>query len=230
MPDYGLLPGHRQSDITELLIKQSYLKHARPDQPVIFLFYSDINLYFCTTFFDMENTVERFDVMFKGLKAGRHSFDFSLDDSFFEHFNTDELEGGNVHVTAEMDKKENRMTFVFRYSGFLKVTCDRCIDIFEMPVAFDGTLHVRFDGMTGDKDDDVIFLEPNEHKLNLGNYFIESLRLSLPLKRIHPENQDGTEGCNREMLDKLDKYKIKENNASSDPRWDSLKDLIKGGK
>jgi uncharacterized protein len=177
----------------------------------------------------MANILERFDVMFSGLKAGSHSFDFSLDDPFFEHFNADELEGGNVLVTAEMEKKENLLTFLFRYSGFLKVMCDRCVENFDLPVAFEGTLFVRLDGMTGEKDDDVIFLEPNEHKLNLGSYFIESMRLSLPLKRIHPANQDGTEGCNRDMLDKLDKYKIKERNTPSDPRWDTLKNLIKGG-
>jgi uncharacterized protein len=172
--------------------------------------------------------MERFDVMFKGLKAGNHVFDFNLDNPFFEHFDDADLEGGAVVIAAEMEKKDNLLSFHFHYSGSLKVTCDRCLDIFDMPVVFESSLHVRFDEMTGSEDIDVIFLDPNEHKLNLAGYFIESVRLFMPLKRIHPANRDGTPGCNREMLEKLDQYKIKENKPFSDPRWDSLKNIKPG--
>jgi uncharacterized metal-binding protein YceD (DUF177 family) len=71
-------------------------------------------------------------------------------------------------------------------------------------------------------------VNPNEHELDLMQYFLECICLSLPIKRIHPDDISGNSGCNSEMLNILNAHKSSTTGEKSenDPRWDKLKDLL----
>ena len=173
----------------------------------------------------MADFIELYDIPFKGLETGTHHFGFDLRDSFFDHFDNDDSKGGSISIEAEMEKKDYLLSFSFTFTGSIRVICDRCLETFDMALAFESVLYVRFDEEKKAEDADVIYLDAKEHKLNIAEYFMESIRLNLPIKRIHPSNENGVPLCNREMLEKLEQHRAKENKEKTDPRWDSLKNL-----
>ena len=48
--------------------------------------------------------------------------------------------------------------------------------------------------------------------------------LAFPTKRQHQLNAINDEECNKEMVNLINKYSVKENN-NIDPRWEALKKL-----
>lgn len=94
-------------------------------------------------------------------------------------------------VSVELVKTERLLTLDFTIDGEVEVTCDRCLDEFMMPVHYAGTLQVRFLETEKESDGEVMWLSPNETELPLGQYIYESISLSLPYRKIHPEDAEG---------------------------------------
>ena len=74
-------------------------------------------------------------------------------------------------------------------------TCDRCLEDCRIPVDYDGRLLVRFSDEEREYDGDVLWLSPVEDEVDLMQYIYESIVLSLPYQRVHPEGE-----CNPEMM------------------------------
>ena len=64
------------------------------------------------------------------------------------------------------------------------------------------------------------------HEIVIDQYLFEFIVLSLPVKRIHPDDPDGNPACNKEMMKKLNQYLINDEQKINDPRWDDLKSII----
>lgn len=170
---------------------------------------------------------DQYDILFKSLKTGIHRFGFDLDDDFFRHYENPDCLGGKIAVSVEMEKKDHLLSLFFEFSGKTRVVCDRCLDDFNIPVDFPSSLFVKFGEEPEDSDADVIYLEENEHKLNIGGYMIESICLSLPLRKVHIDDEQGNSTCNRIMIDKLKSHKDCGESHDTDPRWDALKNILK---
>jgi uncharacterized metal-binding protein YceD (DUF177 family) len=89
-------------------------------------------------------------------------------------------------------------------NGTVNLPCDRCLENIILPVTTEGELAVRF-GKVDDStpDDDLIVLDPSEGEIDLSQYIYDSINISLPLQRIHPDGQ-----CNPEMMEKLRNFII----------------------
>jgi uncharacterized metal-binding protein YceD (DUF177 family) len=125
-----------------------------------------------------------------------------------------------------MNKKSDCLIFKIGLSGFVNVTCDRCLDFFDISVVYNGTLYVNFDNKFSDKelnyiDNDFITIAAENNEIDLSHYIYESIFLSLPYRRIHPDDEKGNSTCNKKMLKKLDQY-YRERNNIIDPRWNIL--------
>lgn len=170
------------------------------------------------------NTSERLSVAFKGLKDGIHEFRFSKSDSFFESIEYSEFAKGNVEVFVELDKKPQYLAMGIDISGQVLVTCDRCLDLFYKPFEYSGTLYAKFsfDEEKGD-DKDFLFLSPNDYELDITHYVYESVCLSLPLQRIHPDDKRGKSTCNKKIIEELKKLNNQSAKQEIDPRWEKLK-------
>ncbi len=155
------------------------------------------------------NSSTRLIIPFKGLSLGQHSFEFELDDRFFSQFENAVVQKGNVFVQVELNKLNNLMECDIVINGEVAVECDRCLDEFYIPISFEGKVIVSTRGQVGedyeqDEDDvDVLFLHPSDDELDLSQYCYESIGLSLPLQKVHPNDANGNSTCNKEMLDKL---------------------------
>lgn len=170
-------------------------------------------------------------IPFAGLKEGEHEYDFEIGKAFFEEYSSLEIRTGAVQAHVLLIKKNNFLELEVSLDGYLEIQCDRCLDYFEFPLDFEGVLFVKFKETPEDPDDNVIYLHPSEDILDMTQYFVDSIGLSIPIQKVHPENEDGSEGCDQEMLSRIDELSHKESSGgnTTDPRWEKLKDLLNEG-
>jgi uncharacterized protein len=149
-------------------------------------------------------------IHFKALKEGIHHFSFNIDKPFFEAFDYLGIPDGKVDVKVELNRKVTFMELTIGLSGEMDVQCDRCLEYFSMPVDYTGHLVIRFSETEKESDDEVLFLHPDDYQLDLKHYLFECLSLNIPIRKVHPDLQDGNPGCDPEMLRKLNEYLIEE--------------------
>ena len=167
--------------------------------------------------------LEKYSIPFAGLGRGSHPFEFEIDDQFFELFENSVITHAKVHVDLDFNKAETVLTLTFHLKGYITQTCDRCLEEFNIPVDSREILLVRF-GVPGvGESDNIIVIAHNDHQINVAQHIYEYLSLMVPMRVVHPDDENGNPGCNPEFLDRL------ENNSeqSGDPRWEILKNLGK---
>jgi uncharacterized metal-binding protein YceD (DUF177 family) len=170
--------------------------------------------------------LRQYAIPYKGLKEGRHDFNFVADNSFFEQFESSEVKKGVINVQVALVKHSQFLELQFDINGKVTVHCDRCLEPFAMKVKHQAMLYVRFGEKTYEQAEDLLILADSANEVRLEQYFYEYVHLALPYQRIHPDIE-GISGCNPEMMDKLNAHKADgSNNALQDPRWEKLKGLI----
>jgi uncharacterized metal-binding protein YceD (DUF177 family) len=170
--------------------------------------------------------LRNFTIPFRGLKDGKHEFEFVADNSFFEQFDLSEVKKGLVRIIVELVKHAQFLELHFRVKGKVTVTCDRCLDPFVLGIEHQAVLYIRFGERSYEQSEEVVILANSANEIRLDQYVYEYIHLALPYQRIHPEI-DGLSGCNPEMMQKLADHTTDEESDSRDPRWDKLKGLIK---
>lgn len=165
-------------------------------------------------------------VSFGGLKEGIHDFNFEVNDEFFEEYTALEVKKGHLDIHINMIKKTSFLTFDISISGKVYVRCDRCLDFFFQDIGFEGMLYVKFSekDQKNETADEVIFLHQGDHEIDLKHYLYESISISMPYTRIHPE-VGGVSSCNKEMIFHLEKHHYKTDSNIENHTWDKLKDL-----
>ena len=141
---------------------------------------------------------QRYSIVFKGLKNGRHEFRFAVDRSLFEEYESSEIKDGACEVVVDLDRAETQLTLRISISGYVVVECDRCLEDCRVPIDFAGEVLVKFSDQVHEYDGEVIWLLPGEDRVDLKQYIYESIVLSLPYQRVHPEGE-----CNPEMLERF---------------------------
>lgn len=168
--------------------------------------------------------LDKYSIPFAGLAKGNHPFEFEIDDAFFESFENSVIQKASVHVDIDFEKAETVLTLTFRMKGFITQTCDRCLEEFEIPVNTTQVLLVRF-GIPGvGETDDIIVIPHGEHQLNVAQHIYDYLSLLIPMRVVHPDDENGNPGCNPEFLNRLENESDKDD-PQGDPRWEILKNL-----
>ena len=167
--------------------------------------------------------LKKFDIKFSGLKLGSHSFDFELDDKFFDHFEYSEFTKPGISANVELIKKSNGLEIKVNLKGEVKVLCDISGDPFDLPIQGDLLVLVKYGEVYDDTNEDILVIPHGEHQVNVAQYLYEVTALAMPLKRVSPEVQKGEKGT--EILKKLENLSGGEE-SKTDPRWDKLKDLL----
>lgn len=141
------------------------------------------------------------------LDREKWTFEFCLTSDFFANFDNSEILEGRVKVNLAAEKIKNFVDVVLQYSGEVTVECDRCLENLVIPLSGENRLSLRFgkapqrSGSNDDDDDeDVIYVADEEREADLSDYVYESVWLSLPMHRVHGDDENGTSLCNPEML------------------------------
>jgi uncharacterized metal-binding protein YceD (DUF177 family) len=87
-------------------------------------------------------------------------------------------------------------------------------------------MYVKFTDEFTEDTDEVMYLQPGEFEVNVAKLIYEFIVVSIPIRHIHPDDEQGNSICNPEMLKKLEQYEAPEAEEKIDPRWNDLKKLI----
>ena len=171
--------------------------------------------------------LKEFFIPFKGLKQGKHTFEYKIDNSFFESFDYEDFNDVDVSVEVALNKMSTMMELDMRASGVVNVNCDITNEPFNQEINGDLHLVVKFGDEFNDEDDEILILPHGEHQVYIAQYVYELLVLAVPQKRVHPGVEDGS--LDSPVLDKLEELQPKEekiDKKNTDPRWDGLKKLL----
>jgi uncharacterized protein len=173
--------------------------------------------------------LNQYIIHFSGLKEGKHDFKFEIDKSLLIEFGEDEITNADIIVDVVLIKKSNHLAFAFDINGMVTTVCDRCLGLLHLEIHDSQELYVNFGESTSDVTDvdDTMTLAKSEEKIDLAKHFYDYIVLNLPIRRIHPDDEDGNSTCDEEMLKKLEEYEGDDtNDEGTDPRWDKLKNLL----
>lgn len=173
--------------------------------------------------------LKEFNIPFKGLKEGKHHFEYSIDNSFFEHFEYEEFNSTNIKVVIEFNKKSTLLELHFLANGSLNVNCDLTNEPYDQEIASEFNLVVKFGEDYNDELEDILIIPHGEYQINVQQYIYEMIVLAKPAKCIHPGVKDGS--LKSDILEKLKDYYIDSDNQKNaseeiDPRWNKLKNLL----
>lgn len=170
--------------------------------------------------------LREFDIAFVGLTPGVHTFQYEIGDSFFENYESpQDFTNCKATVKLTFDKKSSFFLLKFEVGGTATVTCDRCGESFELQLWDDFDQVVKMvenpEELEGDEDPEVKYIAKTESHLNVADWIYEFIHLSIPMQRIHPDNSDGSSGCDPKVIEMLEKMsrQAKEND---NPIWKGL--------
>jgi len=149
---------------------------------------------------------ERYTIPYRGLKEGRHTYEWRIGGEFWAARPESGVTGGEADVTAVLEKSATGMMRVeLGITGEVVVPCDRCLEDCTLAVNFRSRPIVKVASDEGEhaSDGEVIWLAPGEGEIELEEYIYESVVLSLPLQRVHPEDVHGRPLCNPAMLERF---------------------------
>jgi len=167
------------------------------------------------------NYLRHFIIPFSGLKVGNHTFNFEIEDKFFEHFEYSEIRKGRLHVDCVLDKQLRMMVLYFDIDGMVTIPCDRCAEEFDQPINGKQKLIVKFGADHKEESEDILVITEKEHELDISQFLYEYIHLMLPFKKVHGTDENGNSLCNPEVI----RYIVEKEEHSIDPRWEALQKL-----
>ena len=178
-------------------------------------------------FFRAVDWKTKYDIAFKGLVEGLHEFDYQVNGKFFENFEESLADEGDVNVLVILEKRSAFIKLHLKINGEIELVCDRCLENYRQKIKNNAEVFVKFGEKEFDESENVIWLLPEEYQLNVAQLIYEYIALSIPMRHIHPKNEKGERGCNKEMIDKLKHYIHTKNEKDTqvDSRWDILRNL-----
>lgn len=173
-------------------------------------------------------TLKTYSIPFKGLKLGKHQFDFEITDAFFDEFEYSLVKKGNLNCIVELEKQETLMILNFQIDGLVNRSCDRCLSQFPETVDLQERQIVKFadEAKPEDADNEIMVLSRQDFEIDLSGLIYEFINLAMPMISVC-KDEGSTPFCDQEMLDKLKKFSIseEEENTDTDPRWNVLKNI-----
>lgn len=106
---------------------------------------------------------------------------------------------GEGKAEIELIKHASMMELSVSIDANVEVECDRCLDLFTLPISFEDDVVVKISDLDGEDDGDVIWIHPWDDRLDLAPYIYESIILSLPYQRTHQT----LEQCNQDMVSRF---------------------------
>lgn len=164
-------------------------------------------------------------IPFAGLSIGKHQFSFEVGDKFFENYAESEIEKANLQIHVDLHRQSTMLIFDVKIAGTFNTLCDRCAEPFDMLLEGHHQLVVKLSDEKNTTDEEVFILPTSESEINLAAHIYEFISLSLPYRRVHPDDRSGNNGCNPETLAKLKDLLINKEEQPIDPRWEALRKL-----
>jgi len=166
-------------------------------------------------------SLETFIIDLKGMTSEEENRDYHLDDDYFKALDGSQLEHGALHVSVSIRKTTGFYELRIHSEGTVDVTCDRCLEDMQQPIATDNRLLVKL-GAAYAEDDDTVTIDANDGTIDLSWFIYEFIMLAIPIKHVHAPGK-----CNSAMTQRLSELSGAARSGEADdkqidPRWQAL--------
>ena len=127
-----------------------------------------------------------------------------------------------ITINLSLEKQERMLVLDFQISGNMEVTCDRCLENFNLPINSAESYYYKFGEERKEESEDVMIIPESEYQINVAELIFDYVSLTMPIRKVHPDDEDGNSTCNKDILSKLNEF---EESPEMDPRWEALKKL-----
>ena len=170
----------------------------------------------------MEKTAN-FKVQFSGLKLGKHSFEFAVDDTFFEKLEYSPINHGEIEVKIELEKKPSLLVLNFNLSGWVMENCDRCAVEYQQQMKGEHKIYVKFGDDFDELDEDLLVIPRESYEIDVSQLIYEFIGLNIPIKKVPCEENEDNSICDQETLKLLDEAASEE--KKTNPMWAKLNEI-----
>ena len=160
-----------------------------------------------------------------GLNDGEHRQAFEIKDKFFKAYEDSEVKAGKFIVTTLVVLRGLDRKLTINIEGIItNLLCDYCTKRLEWAISTTLNFVIKESKNETKSTDEMIYVFPNQHQLDINQLIFEMINLSVPNKRIHNKSEQKNGKCDKKMLQLMQEYAIKTNNET-DPRWEALNKL-----
>ena len=169
--------------------------------------------------------MSKYKIKLNGLKDGSYINSFRIRGEFFETLNSSEIKLVDIDIDTMLKVENRRYNLEIKSNGMvIDIPCDICTEKINIPISSKINYIIKKGIVKDLEDENVIFVDEKDKELILDSILYEMIVLAFPSKRQHQLNSINDEECNKEMVNLINKYSVKENN-NIDPRWEALKKL-----
>lgn len=175
--------------------------------------------------------LKQFTINYASLAEGEHHFNYQVDNKFLAHFEAALVQQADIAVELLMIKFRNSLELNFEINGYVLIPCDVCNEEFNLAIEGSERISVKIVHEIPQKIDEynIIYLEESSSSISISEMLYELIMLSIPMRRVHPEDENGEPTCDKTILKYLsegtggEETNQEENNTN--PIWDELKKL-----
>ena len=156
---------------------------------------------------NMKKNIYSIDI--NALSVDGQSFEYSIDKSFFESFENEEVRDADCNVEITVEKGTGMTKLEISITGTVTVACDRCLEDAVFPIDYSAPLYIRVSSSIEESyldivgDEDVLWITPQDTEIDLRQFLYDSIMLSLPLQRVHGDDENGVPLCDPEVLKRI---------------------------
>jgi uncharacterized metal-binding protein YceD (DUF177 family) len=166
------------------------------------------------------------EIQISSLREGTHSFHFELDSRFSESFTNDFFSKPNLKVEIILIVSETMIQANLNINGDTELICDRSLRPFRRPIKENLVHFYKYGEEEAELSDELDVIHPERVSLDFDQLIYDTIALSLPQKKLHPEFEINTESENEEGQLIYSTAREPENEPTErDNRWDILKNL-----
>ena len=160
-----------------------------------------------------------------GLKEGEHRQAFEIKDKFFKAYEGSEVKTGEFIVnTLVVLRGLDRKVTINIEGTITNLLCDYCAKRLECAISTTLNFVIKESEKEIESTDEIIYVLPNQHQIDIDHLIFEMINLSIPNKRTHNKSEQKHGRCDKEMLQLMEEYATKTNDKI-DPRWEVLNKL-----
>ena len=164
--------------------------------------------------------IESFKIDLKALPQGVSSYEYKLDNEYFEAIEAPDVQRGELSCSLSVNRTDDFYELNFHTEGVIHIPCDICLDDMDVVICTDDRLVAKF-GEDYSEDDDLVTVAENEGILDVSWFIYEFIALNIPIKHVHAPGK-----CNPAMIEMLQEHSAarsgEEGEDAVDPRWAAL--------
>ena len=137
--------------------------------------------------------LRKFDIKIQSLSNNEHKFRFEFNQGLFDFFSQEnEIINTNGICEVSLIKSDLMLDVKFSIDGQTDLICDRTLKKFTYSLNSDKKILFKFGEEDQELSEEMVVIDRNKSKINMGKFIYEFFILELPVKRLHPsvKNED----------------------------------------